>query len=550
VNKVRLSRPRKFQPSTRRDQIRKKAESALSPEESPVKFRLRFRKPAKTVQEENNPSASLQAQQQEEEVGSGEPLLTDIRTQTTTEFFPIRENKFIEKEPEITTTRQTFTIRTTPEPISTTSNVQDILTVTNNAFLENEVIPEGTERFPTQQQIEVSSLPTTTRTRFVRPRKFNFSRKRVNNRNQRPTETSTTSTTTTERPTSPPITASIIPVTNPSVEVGEIPFAVINIQENEVRPVNKFESFASRDSFPVKNRNGLEALRRLQQIATNAKSKDIQPAFIQQTLSRQQTRRKPQFNLKTELETSESDKVMLVPTQVKPVSKNIKPAFSLIKPTNRPVSFPRNQIKIVPELPRSVLQKEVVRKPQLTLGFNPEPNKQKPNFLEQKTFEREPLPTSRLPLITLKQEEIISRKPLVKENIKPQPLPRIIQQQSKQIIPISRIEQPVQRQRQQQPQQTIPIQKIEQTVRQNSLQSSLPVKSKSPPTFQPFKLPDFFNVPFSNPLLDQGNKVADDNAGLFNTVGQPVGQFGVVQGHPQAHNLNINTGSYSFVVGL
>jgi len=81
---------------------------------------------------------------------------------------------------------------------------------------------------------------------------------------------------------------------------------------------------------------------------------------------------------------------------------------------------------------------------------------------------------------------------------------------------------------------------------QNNIPQTITVKSAptTKPVFPTFEIPDFFNVPFASfktqaPLSPaQEATPGQNNAG----IAQPQGR---VQGHPQAKNLNIITGSFS-----
>jgi len=302
------------------------------------------------------------------------------------------------------------------------------------------------------------------------------------------------------RPTKPTIKSSSFTVREFTTE-HPITFIqstqLIKSKENE----GTIEIASLKNNSEPKNKSGLDSLKRLQLIAQTHTS-NLNPSFPRSRGNTSQQRRKPSIVRIQEIETSVSDKVKVLPSQP------IKPAFLIDNiPSN-------NQDKINRiELPRATVEDT---KP---LAFKVQFQEINSNIDEsfgKQTF------------VPRRQPQISSRQRLPQNIITKRPQLKVVLTERSPII----------------------IEKIEKNPKVITIQRSSPVESKHLPTFAPFKFPDFFTKPFSNPNLEQNSIQQSNRNGIFNTVGVPTGQIGVVQGHPQAHNLNINTGSYSFFVGL
>jgi len=302
------------------------------------------------------------------------------------------------------------------------------------------------------------------------------------------------------RPTKPTIKSSSFTVREFTTE-RPITFIqstqLIKSEENE----GTVEIASLKNNSEPKNKSGLDALKRLQLIAQTHTS-NLNPSFPRSRGNTSQQRRKPSIIRIQEIETSESDNVQVSPSLL------IKPAFLIDNiPSN-------NQDKINRiELPRATVEdtKALAFKVQFQ-----EINSNIDESFGKQTF------------VPRRQPQISSRQRLPQNIITKRPQLKVVLTEQSPII----------------------IEKIEKNPKVITIQRLSPVESKRLPTFAPFKFPDFFTKPFSNPNLEQNSIQQSNRNSIFNTVGVPTGQIGVVQGHPQAHNLNINTGSYSFFVGL
>lgn len=234
-----------------------------------------------------------------------------------------------------------------------------------------------------------------------------------------------------------------------------------------------------------------------------SKKEKIVPAFHEKKVVNQK-RRKPINANFDKIETSESDKVLRIPQQP------IRPAFRISPLKNKPLKESR-----LAELPRS-------------------------NHLETKLDD-----------LPLKFKEI-NAKTIGKSNKNVEFVPgnqELNQRKSDEVIKKD-ISINLDSQTILTTQRPTTAGKIIRGSPFNSLQTAIKNKSVQEEIFPAFKLPDFFSVPFfASNVPSQSQERARSNS-IFNSIGQPTGQIGVVSGHPQTQNFNLRTGSYSYVVGL
>merc|ERR1711892_1268523 len=312
-------RPSRFRPSINRDQIRKKAESALRPKET--NSRPRFRKPNTTTEKT---IITTTAQDQEVDAVT-EPIVplkqsedesivkqvTTVVTESYTEVTQVAEEVFnpVTEAKEITTERQNIPARTTSKSFEITTKINR-----QNFFRRN------------------------------RPRKFGFSR--------RPSVTSIVQEDVIE------------PKTTVSAEVDDRAILSNILQE---------EAELKFGSFPVRNRLNPKDEKGQQFIRSKPEPVEIQPTLLPQQISNDiqpafklisDSPPKPQVNSNTR-----NNQINRFQNSLSSPNSIVQPAF--LKPTQLKKPQPIN----VPETQRSIAQP--------TLRIRGRPNRIQPEAREQ-----------------------------------------------------------------------------------------------------------------------------------------------------------------------
>merc|ERR1711892_1602614 len=312
-------RPSRFRPSINRDQIRKKAESALRPKET--NSRPRFRKPNTTTEKT---IITTTAQDQEVDAVT-EPIVTlkqsedesivkqvtTVVTESYTEVTQVAEEVFnpVTEAKEITTERQNIPARTTSKSFEITTKINR-----QNFFRRN------------------------------RPRKFGFSR--------RPSVTSIVQEDVIE------------PKTTVSAEVDDRAILSNILQE---------EAELKFGSFPVRNRLNPKDEKVQQFIRSKPEPVEIQPTLLPQQISNDlqpafklilDSQPKPQVNSNTR-----NNQINRFQNSLSSPNSIVQPAF--LKPTQ----LKKPQPFTVPETQRSIAQP--------TLRIRGRPNRIQPEAREQ-----------------------------------------------------------------------------------------------------------------------------------------------------------------------
>jgi len=412
IRKTSLTRPRKFRPSTRREQLRKKAESALvSGEEKPKRFKLRFRKPSVETNTESIESDD-NIQEQELKIQG----MVDISATASTS----KQEKEVAKEIKEVIMAEKEPSPSSPEPKFNSFPGKDIKTKT----------------IPNQIMIKA----TTTSTPLI---------------------------------SKPEVQASLAQKKPGSLFTGNI-----STQSEEIPTPNKELLF--------KNTEGLDALTRLKLIAKTLTPKK-EPLITRNQANENQQRLILKTSEVQEIETSESDQIRSLANPM------IQPAFII---NNIPSA---ENIELI-ELPRTTV--EDTKQNQFEIKFRTI-NADAVNSIGKQEFipKRQSQPL-------LRHQNPINVPTIIRED---KPKARIIVTEQR-LMPVNKIV------------NSLPIQ---------SIQRVPPVERIPLPTALPFKLPEFFMEPFSNPNLEQKFLQQESTNSIFNNIGQPTGQIGVVQGHPQ-----------------
>merc|ERR1712106_1136938 len=344
-------RPRKFRPSTRRDQLRKKAETAVDAtkkDEKVTRFKLRFRRPNNdqgiNVDKENKESKSTSQNDIEITTESfvtnfdrdDATTTTDVKMQAPTKSSFLRQStrtegaqfsnfptNSIETKMESVENQAGATNDDQKDKFETAEDEEIIQQVTTTAFVENEI---------------------TARPRIVQRKKFKFNPRRTNLIRQkvRPaaaarttittttttsatTETITTTTTTLEVLSKKPnlrqntprklnfkprrtnafrqeSTPAITTTTSTTVRslVTDIP---INLQDNVIQQTINDKTVLNKESFlsqtiikdPIiasVQRNNFDVINQLQKLSVTKPKSNILPAFINQIEINKQSKQK------------------------------------------------------------------------------------------------------------------------------------------------------------------------------------------------------------------------------------------------------------------
>merc|ERR1712106_210522 len=328
-------RPRKFRPSTRRDQLRKKAETAIDAtkkDEKVTRFKLRFRRPNNdqgiNVDKENKESKSTSQNDIEITTESfvtnfdrdDATTTTDVKMQAPTKSSFLRQStrtegaqfsnfptNSIEKKDEVETAEDEEII----QQVTTTAFVENEITarpriVQRKKFkfnprrtnlIRQKVRPAAAARTTitttTTTSATTETITTTTTTLEVlskkpnlrqnTPRKLNFKPRRINAFRQESTPAITTTTSTTVRSL-----------------VTDIP---INLQDNVIQQTINDKTVLNKESFlsqtiikdPIiasVQRNNFDVINQLQKLSVTKPKSNILPAFINQIEINKQSKQK------------------------------------------------------------------------------------------------------------------------------------------------------------------------------------------------------------------------------------------------------------------